>query len=210
MCECLYVCLLKAQGISKACTPDLRNLLALSLPFILYSLLAVVVFDVVVVSSAYERGNLLTCTQSRSSHWPIPSAALPTSLSLRCSALAARATVRMSDGWIHINWQFIYTNAIITNACNARLATGLNQTHAHTHPLTHTHTPTHTLSHTRTHKLSLASVLYEKLTVIYAIMLTKYLLGHKTDWLRHIWAQPASVAAALNAAHIKNTLDPWP
>lgn len=46
--------------------------------------LVVVAVVVVVVGSAYERGNLLIST--------VPP-----------------HTLRMSDGWIHINWQFIYT-----------------------------------------------------------------------------------------------------
>lgn len=46
--------------------------------------LVAVAVVVVVVGSAYERGNLLIST-------------------------APPHTLRMSDGWIHINWQFIYT-----------------------------------------------------------------------------------------------------
>lgn len=58
------------------------------------------------------------------------------------------------------------------------------------HTRCHTHTHSYTLSPPlpswHTHKLPHGAVWYEKLTVIYAIMLTKYLLGHNSwDWLRH-------------------------
>lgn len=92
-------------------------------PFILYIQHTIVV--VVNATVVAMRTSVVIC-----SHVPNLSASHSQSTLALCQALSpvsatrvfssvftARATVRMNDGWIHINWQFIYTNAIITNAC---------------------------------------------------------------------------------------------
>lgn len=116
--------------------------------------LVVVVVARLLAGSAYERGNLLIS--------PLP----------RCV-------------WVMV--EFISTDSLFTQAPSlpAPAATP-RRCHTFSHVATHTSSLSHSrhspsLS-SRTHKLPHGAVWYEKLTVIYAIMLTKYLLG-RSSWL---------------------------